>query len=70
MKLYVCTDHDSVWPTGVGSVVIAADEQEARQLLDAVLREHGLLNHEEAPYTLVEVDTSNAQALILADGDY
>ncbi len=68
MKVFVSTDHDGHWPVGVASVVVAADETEARRLLDAELRRDGLKPDE--PYTLREVDTGVARAEILCDGNY
>ena len=70
MKLYTCTDHDSVWPTGVASIVIAGSEARARMVLDVALRKQGLKTYNECPYTLVEIDVSVEQAIILQDRDY
>lgn len=66
-KVYVCTDHDSHWPVGVASVVIADSEEEARKLLDEQLLEHGLLSYENSKYSLKEI-TSGAH--VLCDGNY
>lgn len=68
MRIFVSTDHDGHWPVGVASVVIAADEAEARRLLDAALRADGLDPGD--PYTLREVDTGVARAEILCNGEY
>lgn len=69
MKLFICTDHDAVCPTGVASVVVARDEEEARILLRAALKAHGQLNP-DTPFTLQEVPLDQPQARILQDGDY
>lgn len=69
-KLYICTDHDSHWPVGVASLVIAHDVDEARTLLDAALREHGLKPFTDEPYTLQETYFQHPGAVVLRDGDY
>ena len=70
MRVYVCTDHDHHYPVGVASVVIAETENQARDLLDVQLRAHGLQPHAEEPYTLEPLDLSQAQAVVLRDGNY
>ena len=70
MKLYGCTDHDGHWPVGVSSVVIAHDENEARQLLDAELAKHGLNGFDNKPYTLEKIPQTKPVAVILQDGEY
>ena len=69
MKLFTCTDHDAHW-VGGSSVVVAEDEAEATQLLDAKLAEHGLKPRAEVPYALTERDISKPVAFVLDDGDY
>lgn len=69
LRLWTCTTHDYVWPVGVASVVMARDEDRARELLDAELRKIGLKDSVERPYELVEVFFM-PQAIILQDGDY
>lgn len=70
MRLFVCTDHDLHYPVGCASVVLAEDEEQARDLLDAQLRKHGLKGHADEPYTLQELDLSTPQAVVLNDGEY
>lgn len=70
MNVFVCTDHDSHYPVGCASVVIADTEEQARQLLDIQLREHSLMPHSMEPYTLQLVSTGEAKAIVLNDGDY
>jgi hypothetical protein len=68
MNVYVCTDHEGHWPVGVCSVVVAASEDEARELLAAELHTHGL--HKEEPFTLWQVSLERQRAMVLLDGDY
>jgi len=70
MKLYVCTDHDRHWPTGVASVIIAKNENEAKELLNKALVRHGLKPYDEKPYVLHKVSQNKPKAIILYDGDY
>ena len=67
MKLFTCTDHDSVW-VGGASVVIAVDEEQARHLLDKALTQRIL--DPKKPYTLKEHNLNVPMALILREGDY
>lgn len=70
LRVYVCTDHDGHWPVGVASVVVAADEVQARDLLDAELRKERLEPHDREPYTLCAIDLEQPSAHILNNGDY
>ena len=70
MKLYTCTDHDYHWPVGVASIVLARNVEEARNLLDEKLIEHGLKPCKEKPYTLVKLPQAKPTAMILNDGNY
>lgn len=67
MKVFTCTDHGYVWPTGVASIVVAPTEQLAREVLKAELDSRSL-GHED--FTLKEVDLSVTQAIVLQDGNY
>ena len=67
MRVWVCTDHDTHWPVGGAAVVMADDEQSARQLLSAALIEKGL---KPDTFTLLEIDTQTPFARILCDGNY
>ena len=70
MRIFTCTNHDGFWPVGVASVVVAEDEEHAGLLLDSVLAELGLQVRAESPYTLQEISTGNAMAIVLRDGKY
>jgi hypothetical protein len=67
MNVYTCTDHEAHW-VGGASVVVASSEAEARQLLLAELRTHGLTKDE--PFTLRKIQLEKPQAFVLHDGDY
>jgi hypothetical protein len=67
VNIYTCTDHDGHW-VGVASVVVASTEDEARALLCAELREHGL--DDKRPFTLRRINTDQPKAFVLQDGDY
>ena len=70
MKVYICTDHDTYWPVGGASIVVAEDYLRARELLDARLKEDGLKGFDEEPFTLWEVNLDKEGAEILCNGDY
>ena len=70
MRVFTCVDHDCHYPVGVASVIVAENEQQARELLDAQLIEHGLNPYDEPPYTLQELALDTPQAIVLRDGDY
>ncbi|KKB80792.1 hypothetical protein VW35_00865 [Devosia soli] len=67
-RVFVSTDHASHWPVGCASVVVALSEEQARGLLDAELRAHGLNPNE--PYTLKEIGQGEPVAIVLCDGQY
>lgn len=68
LKVFTCNDHEGFWPVGVASVIVAADETEARDLLKVELRSHGLKS--EQPFTLREIRTDRPRAFVLMDGNY
>ena len=74
LKLFECTDHDSHYPVGVASIVIAKNKAEARLLLDAALVEYGLKAGvrfvSSEPYTLSEISLDKPSAHVLRDGNY
>lgn len=67
-RVYICTDFRGVWPNGVSAVVVAPDKKQARELLDQQIRSSGLYEEGGDLFTLVELDTSKSQALILNRG--
>lgn len=70
LRLFVCVDHDVHVSVGAASVVVAANEAAARELLDEQLVERGLLPHDAAPYTLKELPLDRPYAEVLVDGNY
>ena len=71
MKVFYCTNHDRHSPTGGGaSVMVAQDEQQARELLDAELLKDDLSTSRVHPYKITELDTKVPAAKILCNGDY
>jgi hypothetical protein len=67
LRLWVCTDHEGFFPVGTASVVVAANEAEARQLLQRKLEQYGL---SRKPFTLRELALERPAAHVLADGNY
>ncbi len=70
MKVYICTNHDSHYPVGCASVVVAKDKKQARKLLDETLHEDGLKTSKDYDYILTELPTDEARAVILNNGEY
>lgn len=68
MKVFTCKDHDGRYPVGTASVIVAESEDEARSLLNQQLSIIGLEGNGE--FTLIELNTSEKQAVVLNDGDY
>lgn len=68
MKVFYSYDFEGHWPVGSAAIVIEGSRELARLLLDKELADHGLEDSKE--YTLVEMDLTEAQAIILCDGDY
>ena len=67
MNVYTCKDHDTIWPVGGCSVVVARDEAQARELLAAALKDSRL---DPDGFTLQLLDLSEPKVTILLDGDY
>lgn len=70
MRIFTCTDHDTFYPVGAASVVIADDEEMARRLLDSALIARGLKPSSESSYTINEILETAPCAVILVDGNY
>lgn len=68
MNVYICTDHDTHYPVGGASIVVANNEDAARELLRMALKDNGL--DPDLDFTLALVDTTAPQATILVNGDY
>jgi len=67
MEVYICDDHAGHYPVGTCSVVVAADEAQARDLLSAELSRHGLPNK---LFTLRRLNINEPRAFVVHDGDY
>lgn len=70
LKLYVCTDHDTICPLSPSSIIIAPNIKEARKLLDKKLGSVQCKTSLERSYTLKEVDTNKPCAIILNMGEF
>jgi hypothetical protein len=70
MRVWVVKDHNSHYPVGAASVIVAENEKQAYNLLDAALIADGLKPHIKDPYTLIELSLDTPQAMILVNGDY
>lgn len=68
MKVFICIDHETFWPVGGVSVVVAHDEARAREILGQALRDKNL--YAQKPFTLQELDTKYEHAEVLNDGEY
>ena len=68
--MYTCNNHDSHYPVGCASVVVAQDLAEARELLDKQLISCGLRPYKNKPYDLIKVCLEAPAATILCDGNY
>lgn len=70
MKVYMCNDHDSHYPVGCASVIVARNYVEARKLLDEQLVANGLRPYEERHYSLTQICLEIPTATILCNGNY
>lgn len=73
MKVYTCTKHPGMYPTGVASVVVAAHRGHGRRLLADKLAERGLWpadGWDLEDLVLTQIDTKTPRARILQDGEY
>jgi hypothetical protein len=75
-RLFLCNDHDHVREgrlvranSGrVASYVVAGDEEQARELLDACLRRVGAQEFSKVPYTFFELDLWQSFTEVMYDG--
>lgn len=77
MRLFTCITLIPICPTGSAVIVLAEDEQIAREILRKKLhtfrKEHRISDdtmHLRKSDKLVEVDLTTPQAVVLYDGDY
>lgn len=67
LRVWTSTDFDGHYPVGTSAVVVARDEHEAGELLQAALRERGLTSTD---FTLEPLAFDEPRARVLQDGDY
>jgi hypothetical protein len=67
-RLWVCTDHHTIFPFNPSSIVVADDEKEAFEVLDRQLSDSGLKTYAQHEYTLQELDLNTSMACILTFG--
>ena len=66
MKVYCSNDFTGFWPVGTAAIVVAPDFETAALLIEKELG----TRHLKWGGTLKEVQTENAQVIILNDGVY
>lgn len=69
MNVYTCNDFPGHWPVWTAAVVVAPNEEFARGLLATEMTKRGLMSGWQT-CTLVLLNVSEPQAIILRDGDY
>lgn len=70
MRLWTCNDFKGHWPVGSAAVVLAENEDRARELLDAAIKGRSLPDGLQSDEPIVEVDMGVEQAIVLCDGNY
>lgn len=69
-NVYVSLNYEHEYGVPGSAVIVADNEDEARQLLDAQLASYGLKPHAEHPYTLNLVDVGLSHVASFESGDY
>lgn len=70
MRVFYSNDFPGHW-VGTAAVMVARDEDHARELLTAKLVELRLMHKgQKSGFTVTELPTDSAAALVLQDGDY
>jgi len=67
MKVFISNDFEGYWPVGSAAVIIADNEEQARELLNERVRLISGKAHNE--FTLIELELYE-QCIILCDGNY
>lgn len=68
MRVFVCKDHEGLWPVPTASVVVAENEEQAfRMLREELKNEHGI---DDDSFTLKEINTGEKSVTVLSNGDY
>lgn len=68
MKVFTCKDFSGHWPVPVSAIVVAETLEDAREKLLRQLEFAGL--KQDSPITLVEVDQTRSNVILLSDGEY
>lgn len=66
-KVWMSVGFQGFWPVGTAAIVVAQDEDQARELLRQELTRIGLAQND---FTVEEVDLKHPRALVLNDGNY
>lgn len=69
-KVFICVDHDTHYPIGGASIIVAANKGSARRMLNSALIQNNLKDSLGCSYTLEEIDLTKPAAYILCDGGY
>ncbi len=69
MSIFTIKNFPGVWPVGTAAVVVADDEDEAAELLNAALKANGMPARVKG-VNFETLDITHNHALILNDGDY
>ena len=69
MKIYFNRTFKGHYPVGTSAVIVAESRVAGRKLLEAELERHGLLQKIPAA-DMQEIDVTEAQVVILCDGNY
>lgn len=70
MKVFTNTEFAGHWPVGTSAAVVAETREDAAKMLDQALKVAQLFQPPINPATMVELDTSKPQVVILQNGDY
>lgn len=70
MKVFTSTSWEGMWPVGVAALVVAADEDAARQILVDELARRRLPQPEGEVIELSQVNMAESGVVILNDGNY
>ena len=69
LRVWTAKGFEGHWPVGTAAVVVARDAEQAAELLEAELAEHGVPQKVD-PASLVELGLSLPKAVVLLDGNY
>lgn len=68
LKIYTNTEFPGIWPVGTAAVIVAESPEQASELLKQNLLPE---NAEDVrPDQFIEINTKEAKAYVLCDGEY